>query len=426
MKKYVSEHFKETYYYEKIDNGLNVFLMPKDGFSVSYAVLTTKYGSLDNKFIPNNQSEYVELPLGIAHFLEHKMFEMPSKIDVNSLFAEIGADVNAYTTYDYTGYYFSTTRNLPKALNLLLDFVQTKGYTPESIEEERGIIEQELLMYLDDPNIRLQIEALKTMYQKNLVRDDIGGTISSIKNINMELLDLCYENFYTPYNMCLVVIGKFNLEEIVKIIKSNQNNKKYINQQDIKRKYYVETQEVYQKYNEITMDVMIPKVSVNLKLGYEALSIEKLIKKDYALSALMYQEFDITSDFYQKTENTNIINNSFDYDVVLEKTYGYITLTTDTYQPQVFITEVVNHLKKMSKIEVSQESFERYKKITEARILKKMNNVEYLGNVLIESYFDKIEMFRYLELIKELAYDDVLGVRKYFVEEAISVVVIKN
>lgn len=426
MKKYVSEHFREIYYHEKLDNGLNVYLMPKSDYSVSYAILATKYGSLDNEYIPHNQSEYVKVPLGIAHFLEHKMFEMPSNLDVNAMFAKIGADVNAYTTYDHTAYFFSTTRNLMEALNLLLDFVQTKGYTKESIEEERGIIEQELLMYLDNPNIRLQIESFKTMYEKNLVREDIGGTTASIIDINKELLDLCYENFYNPNNMCLVIVGKFNLEEIVKVIKNNQSNKNYLNQQNIKRKYYVETKEVYQKYNEITMDVIIPKVSVNLKLGYEELSIEELIKKDYAISALMYQEFDITSDFYQKAEKANIINNSFDFDVVLEETYGHITITTDTYQTQAFITEVVNCLKRMAKISISQETFNRYKRITEAQILRKMNSVEYLGNMLIESHFHKIEMFKHLEMIKQLKYEDVLTARKYFVEDAISVMVIKN
>lgn len=426
MKKYVSERFGERYYHEKLDNGLNVYLMPKRDYSVSYVVLATKYGSLDNEFIPHNQSEYVKVPLGIAHFLEHKMFEMPSNIDINAMFAKIGADVNAYTTYDHTGYFFSTTRNLTEALNLLLDFVQIQGYTKESVEEEMGIIEQELLMYLDNPNIRLQIESFKTMYEKNLVREDIGGTTVSIKDINKELLDLCYENFYNPNNMCLVIVGKFDLKEILEVIKSNQVTSKYLNQQNIKRKYYVETKEVHQKYNEIMMDVIIPKVSVNLKLGYEELSIEELVKKDYAISALMYQEFDITSDFYQTAEKANIINNSFDFDVVLEETYGHITITTDTYQPQAFITEVVSRLKQMSKITVSRETFNRYKRITEAQILRKMNSVEYFGNMLIESHFHKIEMFKYLEMIKQLKYEDVLTVRKYFVEEAISVMVIKN
>lgn len=424
MKKYISEHLQEEYYHEILDNGLNVYLMPKNDYSVSYAILATKYGSIDNEFIPYDSDDYVKVPLGIAHFLEHKMFEMPNNIDVNASFAKIGADVNAYTTYDHTGYFFSTTRNFAEALELLLDFVQTKGYTKSSISEEMGIIEQELLMYMDNPNVRLQIESLKTMYENNSIREDIGGTIHSIKEINKELLDLCYENFYHPHNMCLVIVGKFVLEEVLELIKSNQKNKTYSDIEDIKRKYYVETNQVFQKNKELNMDVSIPKVSINLKLGYENLTTKEVIKNDYALSALMYQEFDITSDFYKKAELDNIINNSFDYEIVVEDTYGHIIITTDTNYPQEFISMVIDKLKKMAQIDVSVESFERFKKITEAQILRKMNSVEYFGNMLIESHFHKLEMFESLKIIEKLNYIDVLNVQKYFKEEAISVVVI--
>ncbi|MBQ8292794.1 MAG: insulinase family protein [Bacilli bacterium] len=425
MKKYYSECLEETYFSDVLDNGLTIRLMPKKDYSVTYAVLAVKFGSLDNKFIPVNQNEFVEVPLGVAHFLEHKMFEMLNGEDVNNLFAEIGADVNAYTTYDHTGYFFSTTRNLKKALTLLLDFVMNKGYTPKSIEEEKNIIEQELLMYLDNPNIRLQVEALKTLYMENLVREDIGGTIQSVRKINKDILDLCYDNFYQPENMCLVLVGNFDKDEIYELLKEHQKNN-YGEKTSKDVKYYLETKEVNTKYQEIKMDVLIPKVSVNLKLECNNLTSRQLIVKDYALSALMFQEFDVTSDFYQKCLHDGIINNSFDFEIVVEKNYSHILVTSDTLYPERFIEAVKENFLRLKFVEISKESFNGYKKITEAQILRKMNNVEYFGNMLLESYFYDIELFDNLNIIKELTIDDVEMVRQYFEEDAISALVIKN
>ena len=140
MIKYQNDFYKETYLFKQLDNGLKVYLMPKKGFYTSYAFLVTKYGSIDCEFIPRDKNEFVKVPYGIAHFLEHKMFEMPNGSSVSDNFASIGADVNAYTSYDYTVYYTSATNNFKEALNLLLDFVQTKGYTKESIEEEIDLV----------------------------------------------------------------------------------------------------------------------------------------------------------------------------------------------------------------------------------------------------------------------------------------------
>ncbi len=426
MKKFENKRYNETYFLEKLENGLTVILMPKNDYIMSYGMLTVKYGALDCEFsIPSFSKDY-QLPLGIAHFLEHKMFEKANDLDINEAFASIGADVNAYTTYTQTGYYFSTTRNFEKALEYLLDLVGSVGYSDKTIKEEMPIIEQELLMYLDDPNVRLGLEANKTMYQDNLVREDIGGTTSSIKQIDKKLLDLCYQLFYHPSNMILTLVGNFDLLRTIELIKENLQKINYHSPLLVSRKQYHESLKVCCSFREILMDVVMPKVSVNLKLGYQELSSYELIKLDYAISMLMHQNFDITSDFYCKAEAEGIINNSFDFDVSIEKDYRHITITTDTPSPEVFIKAIKSRLLKIKEEDVILEEFERYKKIACAQIIRKLNSIEYLGNVLTESQIYGLEFFEYLDIINKLTIEDVKKARTYFVEEAISVVIIKK
>lgn len=426
MKKFNSEFYQETYFFKTLDNGLKVYIMPKKDYFTKYAFLVTKYGSIDSEFIPRNENKYVKVPYGIAHFLEHKMFESPSCEIISDEFASIGADVNAYTSYDYTVYYTSATKNFEQALNLLLDFVQTKGYTKKSIKSEVGIIEQELMMYLDDSGVIMENAVNNAMYYDNLVRIDIGGTIDSIKEITKEHLDLCYDTFYHPSNMGIVIVGDVNEEDILNLIENNQKAKTFLPPYEVKRKYYLEDNKVKEKSILINKDVLIPKVSVNVKLGYEALSSEELTIKDYALTCLMYQEFDITSNFYQQLLKEEIINESFAYDVTIDDTFGHINVYTNTDKVEEFIEKVKNHLLSLKDITVSKDSFETYKKINIARLLRRMNSIDSIGEMMVQSHLGNVEFFNDLEMIKKLTYDDVKKVRKYFIEDAITTVVMKN
>ena len=426
MKKYYNDFYQETYFSKTLENGLKVYIMPKKGFYTKYAFLVTKYGSIDCEFIPRDKANFIKVPYGIAHFLEHKMFEMPNGEIVSDEFAEIGADVNAYTSYDYTVYYTSATKNFNEALNLLLDFVQTKGYTAESIEDERGIIEQELLMYLDDPGVIMENAVNNAMYNDNLVKIDIGGTVDSIKEITKEHLDLCYDTFYHPSNMGLVVVGDFDENEIMELIENNQNSKTFLPPYNINRKYYLEDYKVNSKKEIIQKDVLIPKVSVNIKLGYEKMTNEELTIKDYALTCLMYQEFDITSNFYQQLLKDEIINESFAYDVVIDDTFGHINVYTNTYKVDEFIERIKEHLISFKNIVVSKENLETYKKINIARLIRRMNSIDSIGEMMVQSHLGKIEFFKDLEMVKKLSYEDVMNARKYFKEEAMTTIVIKN
>lgn len=216
-----------SYYKEVLPNGLQVYLMKKEKFHKTYGIFMTNYGSLDQEFVPLGKKEFIKTPAGIAHFLEHKLFELENGEDASTLFSEIGADSNAYTTYDMTAYLFETVNHVERAVEILLDFVQNPHFTDASVEKERGIIEEELKMYLDKPSIALYMGLLKAMYKENEVREEIGGTVKSIGKIDKELLNLCYNTFYHPSNMVLVIVGNIEPNELIQVIKNNQANKHF-------------------------------------------------------------------------------------------------------------------------------------------------------------------------------------------------------
>ena len=204
---------QEKLYHEELENGLSVYVVPKPGFKKTFACFATKYGALINRFVPYGEKEYIDVPLGIAHFLEHKMFEMPDGTDAAELFAKMGLDANASTSHLLTAYLFSGTANIREGLNLLLDFVQTPHFTEESVLREQGIIAQELKMYLDDPNEALHLGLMRNLFRAYPLRYDVGGTLESIMKITAEHLHKCYRTFYHPSNMALIVVG--DIEKIM-------------------------------------------------------------------------------------------------------------------------------------------------------------------------------------------------------------------
>ncbi|WP_145614081.1 EF-P 5-aminopentanol modification-associated protein YfmH, partial [Bacillus licheniformis] len=229
------EQLKETLYYEKMPGGLDVYVLPKEGFNKTYAVFTTKYGSIDNQFVPLGKDEMVRVPDGIAHFLEHKLFEKEDG-DVFQQFSRQGASANAFTSFTRTAYLFSSTSNVEENLETLVDFVQDPYFTEKTVEKEKGIIGQEINMYDDNPDWRLFFGLIENMYQEHPVRIDIAGTIESISHITKDLLYECYETFYHPSNMLLFVVGPVDPEAIIRQVRENQQKKPYTDQPEIVRK----------------------------------------------------------------------------------------------------------------------------------------------------------------------------------------------
>ena len=237
---------KEKLYIEKLSNGLTVMIVPKPGMKKKYMIWGTNYGSNDNKFIVPGEQEVTEVPKGVAHFLEHKLFEQETGTNSLDTLTALGVNANAYTTNDHTAYLFECTDNFYEAMDELMDYVQHPYFTDENVEKEKGIIGQEIKMYEDDPGWQLYMNALDCMYQNNPIKIDIAGTVESISRIDKEVLYKSYETFYHPSNMVMVVCGNFKPTEILEEIKKRLIERK--EQGEIKRIYTQEETEIHQKY----------------------------------------------------------------------------------------------------------------------------------------------------------------------------------
>lgn len=418
MRTFRNDTIDETYYVETLKNGLTVYLMPKRQFYKSYAIFSTKYGSQDLVFTPIDTTSSITTPEGIAHFLEHKLFEQEDGTDASNLFAELGADVNAFTTASQTAYLFSTTSDLDACVTLLLDFVQHPHFTKKGVDKERGIIEQELLMYLDQPQSVQYFGILKAMYTQNNIRNEIGGTVQTIQQINEELLYRCYHTFYHPQNMVLAIVGNFDENHMIELIQENQSKKIFETFKPIERTYYLENEQVAQKDVYIQMDVTIPKVAIGIKLPHEELSSYEMLKRTLAFEMIMDIYFDESSRYYEDLLNRGIINNSFSYDIYYEKNYGHLLWYLDTQMPEQFIDEISNMIQMIHDKAIEETDFNRFKRLYQARNIKRFNSLEYIANLMVEFEHNDLELFDLLRTADEINLVDVEYVKKYFVEEA--------
>ena len=298
----------EVVYKKVLNNGLTVFINKKKGFNKIFSSFIANYGACDTKFIPINANEYIDTPLGVAHFLEHKMFEMPDGNDASNLFLDLGADSNAYTDYNETAYVVSCTSNFNKVLEILLDFVQTPYFTDENIEKEKGIIIEELKMYQDNPSDRLYTSLLKNIYKKNNHREDVVGTMESINSITKEILYTCYETFYHPKNMFLSISGDVDVEETFKLIEENQNKKSFPNFTGLKCKYDIENNIVYRKSGTSQMDIVMPRVTVGLKLPTFEYEKDELLKLECISKIMLEYKFGFSSKNYQYMLDEDLIS----------------------------------------------------------------------------------------------------------------------
>ncbi|MCK4260825.1 MAG: insulinase family protein [Halanaerobiales bacterium] len=395
---------KETIYSKKLTNGLPIFVLPKKGFHQKYAVFGTHYGSLDNKFLVPGESNLTEVPDGIAHFLEHKMFE-EREINIFDKFAALGANVNAYTTYTSTSYLFDTIENFPECLELLLDFVQNIYLTEESVEKEKGIIAQEILMYTDDPDWIGYQKLMETLFHKYPVRIDIAGTVESIYQINRELLYKCYQTFYHPSNMVLFIMGDVHPEWIFELVQKNQDRKDFILQPPIKRYYADEPKGVNEKRIESRMSVSRPIYNLGFKeqdLGYEG---DAILKKELVTSILLELLVGKGSKLYQSLYSSGLIDDSFSISFTAEKDHGMTVIGGHTNNPERLHRVLVDGIQfRIGKIEV--EEMERIKKRMIGDYITTFDSLKGVGQNFMSYYFKNINLFNELKILEEINSED--------------------
>ena len=423
MQKMEYQQIKETLYYEKLENGLDVYILPKPGFSKQYATFTTKYGSIDNRFVPVGETEYITVPDGIAHFLEHKMFEIEDG-DVFDLFTKYSANSNAYTSFNRTCYLFSCTSHFYENLEILLDFVQRIYLTDENVEKEKGIIAQEIRMYDDDPDWRLYFGTIESMYKENPVRIDIAGTVDSIYQITKEQLLTCYHTFYHPSNMLLFVVGDVDPAETMKRIKANQAKKSFPEMKAVQRTYTFEPNEVNEKEKVLYMDVGTPKAAVGIKDHLSKRQGKELLRYELLLSILFQHLFSKSSDHYQALLEEGLINESFSYDLTFEYSFGFGLISTDTKKPEKFIQRVKEILLNPDHLTISEEDFTIIKNKMKGHMLKSLNSLEYIANSFTRYQFNGSNLFETLQLFDELKVEDLQDVQSFFADQAITSTII--
>ena len=383
---------KEKMYIEKLDNGLTIVIVPKKGIQKKYITWGVNFGSVDNKFIVGNDKDVTVIPDGIAHYLEHKMFEQRSGINSLDTLSSLGVDANAYTTNNYTAYLYECTDNFYEALDEFMDYVQNPYYTKENVDKERGIIEQEISMYDDDPGWALYINALKLMYHNNPVRIDIAGTKESIAKIDEKTLYTIYNNFYVPDNMVIVACGDFDAEELLMEIKKRVVMKK--SHQKITRVYENEPESINEKQKTINMEVSIPIFIVAYK---DRIDNENMVKKYLALQILFQIIMGSSSKLYQRLYEQGLISSEFGFDYEFARDYAHCIIQGSSTDPEKVINEIKNEIEFYKSQGISDKEFERQKKKLYGEFVKDYNDVSTIGHMIISDCFKNINSFIYFE-----------------------------
>ncbi|MCI9063500.1 MAG: insulinase family protein [Clostridia bacterium] len=389
---------KEKVYIEKLKNGLTVMIIPKKGIQKKYIIWGTHYGSNDSKFIVPGETEVTEVPKGVAHFLEHKMFEQENGKNSLDVLTSLGVNANAYTTNNHTAYLYECTDKFYEALDELMDYVQHPYFTDENVEKEKGIIGQEIRMYDDYPEWKVYLNALEAMYHNNSVKLDITGTIETISHIDKEILYKCYNTFYNPGNMCLVVCGDFEPESILKEIKNRLIDKK--SEGEIKRIYEEEDDTIVKEFVETDMEVSIPLYTVGIKC--KPVDAKEKVRNHIAIEILLNMIIGDSSDLYQKLyKDGNVLSMpSLEYEFTDD--YAHILLTGASRDPLKLYMELKNKISELKQNGLNKEDFERTRKMIYGEYVKEYNDVGDIARMFLSDFMKGINSFDYIEEIETI------------------------
>ncbi|MDQ0188929.1 insulinase family protein [Alicyclobacillus cycloheptanicus] len=417
---------RERLYTEQLDNGLTVFLAPKPGYQQVFATFTTHYGSIDSVFRVGDEAP-AAVPDGIAHFLEHKMFESPQG-DVFNEFAKNGAAANAFTTFDQTTYLFSCTENAKENMQVLLDFVQEPYFTDENVEKEKGIIGQEIRMYDDNPEWRSFFGLLRGLYQQHPVRIDIAGTVESIAKIDKETLYRCYRTFYHPSNMMLFCAGGFDPKEMMDVIRSNQAKKSFGPAPDIERIYPEEPSEAGERKSVAALSVSQPRCLIGWKDANTGLTGQDLLAQEMLTGVILDVLFGRSSPLYHRWIDEGLIDQQFTWEYELTPSYGYSLVGGNTADPDRLIAEVNDALARAAAEGLPEEAFHRGRKKAMGRFVGSLDSPNFIARSFSSYYFKGVDLFDTVEVLESLTLQQANErLRAHFIprQQAVSIVLPK-
>jgi predicted Zn-dependent peptidase len=399
------EHLNEKLYIEQLSNGLKVYILPKEGFQKTYATFSTRYGSVDNHFQAKGKEE-IKVPDGIAHFLEHKMFEEPTG-DVFATFASQGASANAFTSFDRTAYLFSATEQIHANLTTLLDFVQNPYFTDENVEKEKGIIAQEITMYQDNADWRSYFGLIEAMYQTHPIHIDIAGTIESITAISKETLYECYHTFYHPSNMMLFIVGGVDPEQVMQLVRDNQAAKVYGAQGEIRRIFQNEPKDVNIKLKETKLPVSMPKYLFGFKAAQPQVDGLALLRLELTMKVMLDILFSPSSTIYQMLYDENLISDNFGFEYNCSTDYAFSVIGGDTKDPEALLARIKQLLGEVMESGVTEEDFTRSRKKKMGGFLRMLNSPEAIANEFTKYQFRGSDLFAMLQVYQEMTLDHI-------------------
>ncbi len=417
MKKTIFDQMNETVYHEQLENGLNVYILPKVGFNKTYVTFTTNYGSIDNDFIPEGETDFLHVPDGIAHFLEHKMFEKEDG-DVFQKFSSQGASANAFTSFTRTAYLFSATSNIKENTETLLDFVQAPYFTEQTVEKEKGIIGQEIRMYDDNPDWRVYFGLIENLYKHHPVKIDIAGTVESIADITKDYLYTCYETFYHPANMSLFIVGPVDPNEMMSLVRQNQSGKTFAEPKSVERRFPNEPAESAEKHRAIHMSVNTPKCEVGLKMPASLKIGTEKLKEELAAGLLLEILFGKSAAFYEKSYNEGLIDDTFGFDYTGERGFSFALVGGDTDEPEKLAERIKTQLLEAKDGQnITDESFNRARKKKIGAQLRAFNSPEYIANQFTRYQFNGLNLFETVPVLEAMMIEDVIGLAEKMIQE---------
>lgn len=399
MKLIESLNIKEKAYIEKLENGMTVIIIPKNTTNKKYIIWGVNFGSIDNHFKVNDEEVYI--PDGVAHFLEHKMFEQENGTNSLDKLMALGIDANAYTTNDHTAYLFECTEHFYEGLDELMDYVQNPYFTDDNVEKEKGIISQEIRMYDDDPGWQLYMSVLDCLYKENPIKIDIAGTVDSIRKINKDTLYKCYNTFYAPNNMTLVVCGNFEPQEILKQVKDRLI--KNTIEEKIERIYPDIEQKINKKNIEKEMNVSIPLFAIGFK-DIEGMN-DEIVKKHIAIEILLNILVGKSSNLYKELYDVGTILEEPDMDYEFSKQYAHVVISGQSEKPEDIYNKLKKEIEEYVKNGLDSEHFERIKKKVYGNYVVEYNNISDISRMFLSDSMKNISSFDYIEQYNQVSKD---------------------
>ena len=426
MKKIKLEKVDLDLYSHEYENGFRIFLIPDKTVNFYYMTLNVKFGSLYTKFKRKDEKEYVEIPNGAAHFLEHLTFKTKDG-DAMDYFSKLNSDSNAFTTFDCTSYEVSGTQNFDKCLDYLMNYVSTPYYTQELVEREKGIICEEIKSHDDRPLERIARKIRKNLIHKSNYKYDICGTVEDVINTTVEDIKTAYDYFYTPNNMFLVITGNFDIEECKRIVDNNDISKVVCNKSEIEIAAENEPATIVKDFEIVKENLPSSMVNVSGKIKlseFDKFNVDLVVLKRM-IYIILNGMFSSTSDFSEYLEENRLINgDSVNFNTCFTSEYFLLTLTAGSPKPE----ELIEILKdKINHLEIDEETYRRKTKVELSYIINSAENLYGLNNMIASRIIKYNNIYEnYYSLAESLSYDLAKDIANTIKFDETSVVIAKK